>query len=303
MPRVLRVGTDCSGIEAPIQALKRTRIPFHHVFSSEIDKFCRKSIEANYSPDIIFDDITSRNIEDVPDIDLYVCGFPCQPFSHAGNRRGMYDKKRGNVFESCLKVIQSKQPLFFLLENVRGLITTNKGRDFEYIMNRLKELPYVVDYRILNTRDYGIPQNRERVYILGIHKSRKANIVWPLQIPLKKKLSDYIDWNDSRQEDFSDDVKFMLENVVNPEAIFINTGFRKNPHQDGDIICPCLTAVNSNFICAPLNRRMNVKEMLALQGFPSTFKQVVSDTQMKKQLGNSMSVNVLKYIFIYLCKM
>lgn len=300
--RPLRIGTDCSGIEAPIQALKKAKIPFHHVFSSEIDKFCIESIDANYSPDIIFDDISKRNIRDIPDIDVYVCGFPCQPFSSAGKRRGMNDPKRGTVFDSCLEVIRVKKPLFFLLENVKGLLTINDGRDFEYIMDCLKELPYRVDWKLLNTKDYGIPQNRERVFIVGIRKSLKMDIKWPEPIPLRKKLSDYIDWEDDYKEKLTSDVKYMIKNVINPDTIFVNTGFRQNTHQQGDIVCPCITTANSSFICVPLCRKMNVKEMLMLQGFPCNFKQVVSDTQMKKQIGNSMSVNVLKYIFISMLK-
>ena len=94
---MLRVGTDCSGIEAPIMALKQLKIPFYHEFSSEIDKHCIASIKANYKPKIIFGDIKKRKIKDVPDIDLYVCGFPCQPFSMAGERNGIEDS-RGTIF-------------------------------------------------------------------------------------------------------------------------------------------------------------------------------------------------------------
>jgi DNA (cytosine-5)-methyltransferase 1 len=161
LKNVLRVGTDCSGIEAPIQALIQAKIPFEHVFSSEINKFCIESIKANCKPEILFNDMFTRDISLVPDIDLYVCGFPCQPFSVAGKRKGMDDEKRGTVFDCCLEVIQTKQPSFFLLENVKGLLSTNEGQDFEYVISSLKKLPYNVDWKVLNTRDYGIPEIRE----------------------------------------------------------------------------------------------------------------------------------------------
>ncbi len=90
---MLRVGTDCSGIEAPIQALKNLKVPFRHVFACEKDKFARKSIEANYKPEKMYEDITSRNHKELPDIDLYVCGFPCQSFSKAGKQKGMDDPR------------------------------------------------------------------------------------------------------------------------------------------------------------------------------------------------------------------
>jgi DNA (cytosine-5)-methyltransferase 1 len=164
---MLKIGTDCSGIEAPIQALKQLKIPYQHIFSSDIDKYVIKSIKANYSPQILFGDpdgkypegdITKRNISDVPDIDLYVCGFPCQPFSQAGRRAGFEDK-RGTVFFSCLEVIKKKRPKYFILENVRGLLSHDKGNTFKIIMKELNSLKgYQVDWKLLNTKDYGMIQ-------------------------------------------------------------------------------------------------------------------------------------------------
>ena len=115
---ILRVGTDCSGIEAPIQALKNLDINFKHIFSSETDKYCIESIKANYNPEIIYNDMTNRELKNLPDIDLYVCGFPCQAFSSAGKRKGFKDK-RGNIFFECLDVIEYIQPKIFILENVK----------------------------------------------------------------------------------------------------------------------------------------------------------------------------------------
>lgn len=295
---LLRVGTDCSGIEAPIQALIQMKIPFRHVFSSEIDKYCIQSIKANYSPEIIFGDkegkypegdITKRDIGDVPDIDLYVCGFPCQPFSQAGERKGFQDK-RGNVFFSCLKVIKIKQPKYFILENVKGLLSHDKGKTWKIIWKSLLELEkdgYNIDWKILNTKDYGIPQNRERVYIVGC---KEKEFEWPKKKKMKE-LKKYIDYEDKNKQNT---VRFYRE--IPKNSIFIDFNFFKtNTYVNSDKWSPCLNT-NSGLWCIPMSRYATVKEYLLLQGFCLKFKQIVSNTQAKKQIGNSMSVNILKYI-------
>lgn len=132
----LRVGTDCSGIEAPIMALTQLTVPFVHEFSSEIDKHCIASIRANYDPKIIFGDMTKRKLKD---IDLYVCGFPCQPFSDAGKRQGVKDP-RGTIFWECLRVIRYKKPTFFILENVKGRQRKNIRND-DGRVEQIKNVP------------------------------------------------------------------------------------------------------------------------------------------------------------------
>ena len=298
--KMLKIGTDCSGIEAPIQALLQLNIPFIHVFSSEIDKYCIQSIKANYDPEIIFGDkdgpfpegdITKRNIKDVPDIDFYVCGFPCQPFSSAGKQIGLKDK-RGNVFFSCMEVIEKKQPKYFILENVKNLKSHDGGKTWEIILKSLTSLEkygYNINWKILNTKDYGIPQNRERIFIVGT----KTIFEWPE----KKEVGDlksYIDFSDTSIYESKTVKKY--ESKINKNSIFINLCFIKyTSFPKSDRICPCLDT-RSSIYCIPMSRYANMKEKLKLQGFDTNFKQVVSDTQMKKQIGNSMSVNVLKCI-------
>jgi DNA (cytosine-5)-methyltransferase 1 len=298
---MLRVGTDCSGIEAPIEALRQLNIPYEHVFSSEIDKYCIKSIKANYSPKIIFGDpdgpfkngdIRERNIKDIPDIDLYVCGFPCQPFSSAGERKGINDK-RGNVFFSCLEVIKFKQPKYFILENVKGLKTHDKGKTWSRIWNellKLKEYGYNIDWRILNTRDYGIPQNRERIFIIG---NKEKEIIWPKKKEMDK-LENYIDYNDNTIYISKTVQKY--NNCINKNAIFINTDFLKYTNfPDSNIYSPCIGAQTTLYNML-LKRYANVKEFLLLQGFDINFKNCISSSKLKKQIGNSISVNVLKVL-------
>lgn len=190
----LRIGTDCSGIEAPVQALRQLKIPYVSVWCSEIDKYCIQSIKANYNPERIYGDkegdypdgdIINRDHNELPDVDLYVCGFPCQPFSQAGKGEGLSDK-RGNVFWSCIDVIRIKKPKYFILENVKGILWNDKkdkkdkyGNTWKVIwseIEKLRDLGYYVDWRVMNTRHYGIPQNRERVYIVG---TMEREYLWP----------------------------------------------------------------------------------------------------------------------------
>jgi DNA (cytosine-5)-methyltransferase 1 len=300
---ILRVGTDCSGIEAPIQALIQLKIPFEHVFSSDIDKYCIQSIKANYKPKIIFGDkdglfpegdITKRDIKDVPDIDLYVCGFPCQPFSTAGKRKGFKDK-RGNVFWSCLEVIELKQPKYFILENVKGLLWNDNKKTWKVIwedLQKLEKYGYKVQWKVLNTRDNGIPQNRERVFIVGT----KGSFEWPKQKKMKslKKFIDIIDNNSIEIPNYG---KILLD-IVPKNAVFISFGFRFFKHPYAHLYCPCIASSDAHKIWVkPISRYININELLMLQGFPKKFKRSVSNTQLKRQIGNSMSVNVIHSIF------
>jgi DNA (cytosine-5)-methyltransferase 1 len=118
------VGTDCSGIDAPIEALTQLKILFKHKWSCENDKFARMSIEANYNPEIMYEDISNRNHKLLPSVDIYVCGFPCQPFSFLGDYLGLHDK-RSKIMDHCIQVIRLKKPKLFVLENVKGRTKTS----------------------------------------------------------------------------------------------------------------------------------------------------------------------------------
>lgn len=290
----MNIGTDCSGIEAPIQALKLLNIDHTHVFSSEIDKYCVDSIKANYQPKKIYNDMTTRNNKNLPNIDIYVCGFPCQPFSQAGERKGLEDD-RGNIFYSCLNVIQTKLPRFFILENVKNILNHDKGKTWKIILNELNKLSlvgYSVSWKLVNTRDYGIPQNRERVYIVGV---KDGIFEWPEKLTKCKDVKDFIDHSNKNSTTWKR--KTSLENV-SENAVFIDVDFlHYTNYPNADKYSPCLTARGSSLWCVPYHRYATPKELGMLQGFPKDFKQVVSNCQMKKQFGNSMSVNVLVKIF------
>lgn len=290
--KLIKIGTDCSGIEAPIQALKKMKVKFSHEFACEIDKHARESIKANYKPKILFEDMTKKR--KLPNIDMYVCGFPCQTFSMAGSRKGMADP-RGTIFYDCLKVIKSKKPKIFILENVKGLLNHDKGKTFEIIMKCLKKLEiYNIYYKVLNTKDYGIPQNRERVFIIGLRKDKqKKEFSFPKKKKMKK-IESYIDKNAKHKDE---PLNFAKKSLTKTQGVFVDLVWIKVvSHKSYSTYSPTLTC-NTRLWCVPKKRFATIKEMLSLQGFPKNFKQVVSNKQMTRQIGNSMSVNVLIVLF------
>ena len=305
----IRVGTDCSGIEAPIEALRNItnnykNITYTHVFSSETNEYAIKYIQENHKPEILFGDIKERDVNNIPDIDLYVSGFPCQPFSRANKFKTKVDP-RLNLFENCLDVIKTKNPKFFILENVKTLVTLNKGSYFNDILEQLERNgKYNVYHKVLNTKDYGIPQSRERLYIIGIRKdfkkknknNKKKNFEFPLEKPMTL-LKEFIDENDDSKYKILESNKELLSNVPQ-NSVFIDIGFRKAKFPHSDKWAPCITA-QPNMWCVPKQRKANIKEYLMLQGFPIHVKHsTISDHQMKIRIGNSMTVNVIEQLLL-----
>jgi DNA (cytosine-5)-methyltransferase 1 len=294
--RPVRIGTDCSGMDAPIEALIQLQIPFIHVFSSDINKYCRQTIRANSNPPLIFQDLAVRDHAKLPDIDWYICGFPCQAFSIAGKQHGFQDD-RGNVIFDCIETIRCKQPKVFILENVKHILSHDTGNTFKVIEELLSDLPgYKVNWKVLNTRKYGIPQNRERVYIVGIRDLHKSSFEFPLEIPLYTSLFNIIDFSNVQSCDPPPSTRVMLSRAPK-DSLFVDLSFkRKRRNPNSGTFTTCLAA-KSQFWCVPLSRPATILELRTLQGFNDEFKQVVSDSQFRYQLGNTMSVNVLKHLF------
>ena len=299
---MITIGTDCSGIEAPIEALKQLGVPFQHKWACEIDKFARQSILANYEPEILYEDITERDHTKLPDVDIYVCGFPCQSFSLMGKKKGTKDP-RSNIMLHCIKVIQAKLPSIFILENVKNFKFIEKGKPFNYLLNELNKIVddtgdsvYNIYYDIYNTKDYGIPQNRERIYFIGINKNIqiedyiKPNLIEMIPLDdfiLDKKI--YV----NKKKIYKNILKKLEKINFEKNYIFPNSNY-VNPIKN---TCPTLSTRCDMFFHSTYNRYLLPQECLLLQGFPQTFNKVVSNSQMYKQIGNSMSVNVLKAIF------
>ena len=196
---VLRVGTDCSGIDAPIQALMNLRIPFVHVFSNDTDVLCGETITANFHPKSLVvgpgADITKRDVSLMEPVDLYVCGFPCQPFSKLGARMGFEDP-RGIVFFGCLTYIRHHRPRFVVLENVKTLLTIDESRTWNRIVSLLTELTdYHFSHSIMDTKDFGIPQSRRRLYIVGVRDD--APFEFPTPIDTTPPVENFLDDDES----------------------------------------------------------------------------------------------------------
>jgi DNA (cytosine-5)-methyltransferase 1 len=298
---MLRIGTDCSGIEAPIQALQQLRIPFEHSFCCEKDPFALKSIQANYTPKKIYNDITKRKHALLPDIDMYVCGFPCQPFSLIGSKLGTEDS-RSNIMYQCIKVIKKKLPKVFILENVKNFKFIENGKPFNYLIKQLKnikntkgELAYNVYHDILNTKDYGIPQNRERIFFIGIRKDIERE---PYSTPKKltmKPLDNFIlDKTICNIKINKNGLKIINKFKLSKDSLLLNniiacSGFGNYMLN----MCPTLTC-GTVYYLTKYKRYLTPDEFLLLQGFSRNFIKINCNTQMFKQAGNSMSVNVLK---------
>ena len=308
---MLKIGTDFSGIGAPEQALKKLGIEYKSVFACDINKHAKKSFLANYNTENWFDDITKRDHSKTPYCDLYVAGFPCQAFSVAGKRKGFNDT-RGTLFFDLFQYIKLQRPKYFILENVKGLVRHDKGNTFKTIMDSLEGLNYTIYHKVLNTKDYGIPQNRERIFIVGF--SDVHTFEWPetkITEPIEKFLDVRVDktyyltkhqinkihqYNKKHNKKidftFKDFITYIKNGVEWIADVRADMGLRIRKNR----ISPCLTTSSTPIIKRRKIRRLTPLECLRLQGFPDSFERVVSDSQIYKQAGNSMTVNVMAAI-------
>lgn len=204
---MIQVGSDFSGVGAFDQALRRININYKTVFSCDMDLFARESYMANYGEPAYYPfDVYEREIPK-KSLDIYMTSPPCQAFSLAGNRKGEQDK-RGVLFYNSHEFITKNKPRYFIFENVKGLLSDAKGRTFQIwldmlggktvngnpvIFPRQDATPYHIYYKVLNAKNYGVPQNRERVFIIGIRDDADNSFNWPKTFPLKKRLKDVLE--------------------------------------------------------------------------------------------------------------
>lgn len=283
------------------QAFKKE---FGVVFSSELDKFACQTYEGNFK-EYPNGDICKIHEKDIPKHDILLAGFPCQAFSIAGLRKGFEDT-RGTLFFEVARIVKEHLPKIIFLENVKGLLNHDKGQTFEVITNTLKELGYNVSYKLLNAKDFALPQNRERIYIVGFLNSyfKEHSFDFNRLKACKKlaKVGDILEKNIDEKYTLSDKLwqghKIRKEKHKKNGNGFGYCSFNENSpytstisaryYKDGSEILIEQSGKNP--------RKLTPREALNLQGFPKNYKQIVSDTQTYKQVGNSVSVPVIKAI-------
>ena len=262
------------------------------VFSSDIDKFAQESYSANFG-EVPVGDITKVDEKEIPDCDLLFGGFPCQAFSICGLQKGFADNTRGTLFFDIARIIKEKQPQAFVLENVKNLASHDNGNTLKTILNVLRdELGYHVDYHLLNALDFGLPQKRERIVIIGSKKPFEMN--WDFNIKKRKKLNDVLEKNIDKKYYASPEI------IAKRKSMHTANEYPSIWHENksGNISsypysCALRAGASYNYLLVNGERRLTPREMLRLQGFPDSFKIVVSDAQIRKQAGNAIPVDMV----------
>lgn len=310
--KTIRVGSDFSGVGAFDFAINRVAkqkgFEVKNVFACDWDKYARKSYLANHdAPEYYPHDVYERDIPEQP-LDIYMTSPPCQGFSLAGSRKSKEDDKRNILFYNSHEFIKKNKPRYFIFENVRGLMSHETGNTFQEWINLLcgksinglpvlfphdESVPYHVYYAVLNTKKIAnIPQNRERVFIIGIRDDSDNNFRFPKEQPLKIKLKDILEDNVDEKYVVNYNKKYddIIKQSLNQNfSTCIDASYYKG---FGVRQGKCRQVVQyKNKV-----RRLTPRECFRLQGFKDDFKFVVSNSQLYKQAGNSITIDVLEKI-------
>ena len=287
-------------------AAKSKGIETNCVFSSEIDKYCIQTYITNFGKTNFYGDITKLGsnenlIKTIPNFNILFAGFPCQPFSQAGLRKG-FDDTRGTLFFWIDKILNLKKPDAFLLENVKHLKGHDKGNTLKVILKSLRKNYYVPDPKVLNAKDFGLPQNRERIFIVGF-KKKMNDFIFPEKKSIKVKVGDILEkktddkytistklWTGHKRRKIQHKLKGngFGYGLFDKESSHTNT-ISARYYKDGSEVL-ISRGKNKN------PRKLTERECARLQGFPDTFKIPVSTVQAYKQFGNSVPVNVIEEI-------
>lgn len=284
---------------------------FKTIYANEIDPLPVKTYEANFNIKVDNRDINIVKASDIPDFDVMLAGFPCQAFSVAGYRQGFDDEKgRGTLFFELERIFKAKKPKIILLENVKNLVGHDNGNTFRVILEKLENAGYYVKYQVLNAMEYGnIPQNRERIYIVGFrNKGLYQKFEFPKPLPLTTKLSDIIDYHHKQDSKYYYSESCHFYNILQRDMLLQNTVYqwrRTYVRENKNNVCPTLTAnMGTGGHNVPLVltdtgiRKLTPQECFSIQGFPKDFKlpEETANTHLYKQAGNSVVVPVISRI-------
>lgn len=268
------------------------------VFSSEFDEDACKTYEANFG-EHPSGDITKINAKDIPDFDILLGGFPCQSFSIIGKKEGFANETCGTLFFDIERILKEKRPPAFMLENVRNLVAHDNGNTFKIIREHLEALGYHVYAKVLNALDYGVPQKRERIIIVGFLNDIPFEFPEPVIESERQSLSDILEENvDSRYYVRENIKQSRLERLRDkeypkPYISHENMAGSVTPHPYSSAL---RAGASANYILINDERRPTEREMLRIQGFPDSFKIVLPYGKIKKQCGNSVAVPVIKAV-------
>jgi DNA (cytosine-5-)-methyltransferase len=301
------------------------------VYSSDIDKFACLTYKANFA-DNPLSDITKVREDSIPYFDILTAGFPCQPFSYAGLNRGFKDTTRGTLFFDVCRILEHHKPKMLLLENVKGIVSHDKGNTLNTIMSQLSQLGYYAHWTVLSSLDFGLPQKRERWYCVGF--DRDIPFSFPQGVKTKSVLRSIVELEETNPSlkltDFElKRIEYHFQQAPLEERVMHdNSKYAKNTKKgkfgiysyqkpDGSLrfhvgdeaktqiqeaFYACLDTYAPTIIAGrvpklwDIKRRLSVLEAKRLQGFPDDFLMPVSDNQAYKQLGNSISVPVVEAI-------
>ncbi|WP_455258158.1 DNA cytosine methyltransferase, partial [Peptoniphilus asaccharolyticus] len=274
---------------------------FDIIWANDFDKYAVQTYKKNFKNEIIFDDINNIDFNTIPSADVAIGGFPCQPFSMMGSELGFEDT-RGTVFFTVANLIKQminrgEKPKVVVLENVRRLLTHDRGNTFKVIKHVLEhELGYKVFYKVLNSSDYGVPQTRNRIFIVCFDQ-KGIDFNFPREVELKYTMQDLLEKNV--------DEKYFLSDRLLKTILSNGTGnYKAKSEIDLKIARPlCSTmhkmhrACQDNYVTDNGKvRRLTPREAARLQGFPDDFIIPVSDTQAYRQFGNAVTVNVAESV-------
>jgi DNA (cytosine-5)-methyltransferase 1 len=302
---MLRVGTTFSGIGAPEQSLKNLGVNFVVKWACDSNKFAAQTYAANHKCEMFLPDVLTINEEILPEVDLYAFGFPCQDVSVAG--RQQLERGRTRLVWRAWQIVKAKAPKYILFENVKALASPKFSDFFEYVLGYFQK-DYDLTYAVLNAKDFGVPQNRERLFCVGVRKDLNQKFVMPnRRNVISPSLRNVLEY--AKDESLRVTTSYQAQNLEpDPNKCYAGAlrtrgSIKRLELRESDVSNCLTTQINDSLVCVNgFVRRLSVKEMKRLQGFPDSFIVPTSYNQASKLFGNSICVPVLEDIFIALLK-